>query len=236
MISLILPTRNRPNNLKRLYQSLVDTTDDLKNVELCFYIDEDDMQSLPVITELAEKIQCQCIQGEAAPKVRVPVWYLQNEVQKISTGPIYMFAADDIVFRTKNWDNMVNQQFEKFEDRIALVYGPDGFQKGDIPVCTHGFIHQHWIDVVGYLFPSDFNVCYVDRWVTEVAEMIGRRFYLPDMYIEHIHPAAGKAAWDNTYTSKQESVGGEANLYAQTLSERIASAEKLKKYISIFDV
>lgn len=234
MISLILPTRNRPDNLKRLYQSLVATTSNINEVELCFYVDEDDAQSLPVITELAEKINVQCILGEAAPSVRVPVWFLQNTVQKDGTGPIYIFAADDIVFKTKGWDELVTNQFDQFKDKIALVYGPDGFQKGPVPVCTHGFIHQHWIDVVGYLFPPYFNVCYVDQWVTEIAEMIGRRFYRTDLDIEHVHPAAGKAGWDDTYTSKRQSDGGEANIYANTIKERIEAAERLKKYIEVF--
>lgn len=234
MISILLPTRNRPDNVRRLYQSIVNTADDIKDIELCFYVDEDDVISLPVIEELANEINAQCIQGEPAPNVRVPVWFLQNELQKIATGPIYMFSADDIVFRTTNWDKIVKDKFNEFEDKIALVYGPDGFQKGPVPVCTHGFLHKNWIDTVGYLFPSQFNVAFVDQWVTEIAEKLRRRFYINEMYIEHVHPAAGKAAWDSTYTTKQESPGGEANIYLQLNPVRQDIVDKLKKYIESF--
>ena len=235
MISFTVPTRNRPDNLRRLYQSLKDNTDDLSEIELCFYIDEDDNSSMDVIQDLATKIHCQCVVGEPAPDVRVATWHMHNELQKMGTGPYYMFCADDVAFRTKGWDTTVMKKFEEYPDRIALVYAPDGFQGGSVPVCTHGFIHKNWIDTVGYLFPPHFQIAYNDTWMTEIAEMIGRRFYLTDLYIEHVHPAAGKANWDHTYTTKQESPGGEANLYAQSKNERLEAAEKLKNFIAEYE-
>ena len=235
MISLLIPTRNRPDNLKRLVNSLINTTEDINNIELCFYVDSDDVVSVDVITDIAEKIKCQCLQGDAAPNVRVSHAITQNSLQKIATGPIFMFSADDIVFHTRGWDKMVINQFDKFEDKIALVYGPDGFQTGDVPVCTHGFLHRHWVDVIGYFFPYQFSVAYHDQWVTEIADALGRRCYIKDLNIEHVHPAAGKAAWDSTYLTKQESTGGERNIYNNTRAERLHSIDLLKKYIAIFE-
>jgi hypothetical protein len=235
MISFTVPTRNRPGNLRKLYQSLADTTDNLQNIELCFYVDEDDSVSLNVIQELATKMPCQCVIGEPAPDVRVATWHMHNELQKIGTGPYYMFCADDVAFRTKGWDTKILKKFDEFPDKIALVYAPDGFQGGPVPVCTHGFIHKNWIDTVGYLFPPYFQIAYNDTWLTEIAEMISRRCYLTDVYIEHVHPAAGKAAWDHTYTSKQESAGGEANIFNQSKNERVTAAEKLKTFIENYE-
>jgi len=234
MISLLVPTRNRPTNVQRLYQSLVDTTTNIADIELCFYIDEDDSVSLPVITRIAEKINTQCVQGPPAPSVRVPTWITQNSLQKQAKGPIFMFAADDIVFRTPGWDVKVKEQFDRFEDKIVLVYGPDGFQTGVVPVCTHGFVHQHWIDITGCLLPSYFDNSHGDTWLTDVAERVGRRIYLTDVYFEHLHPAAGKAMWDSTYTTKQESPGGEANIYQRSSNERQGVADRLKQYIALF--
>ena len=234
MISLLVPTRNRPDNLRRLHKSIKESVDDLQDIEICFCVDEDDDVSLPIITEIAQDITTQCIQGEPAPNVRVPIWFLENSLQKQATGPIFMFSSDDIMYRTKGWDTIVKKKFDQFEDKIALVYGPDGFQTGKVPVCTHGFLHQHWIDVVGYLMPSHFNVGYCDTWITEIAEAVGRRIYVPEMYIEHIHPAAGKASWDSTYTTKQESEGGELNIWNNTKYERLDIIERLKKYIALF--
>ena len=44
-ISLLLPTRGRPNLVKRLFQSIIDHTNDLNNIELVMCLDDDDPQS-----------------------------------------------------------------------------------------------------------------------------------------------------------------------------------------------
>ena len=234
MISILLPTRNRPDNVRRLYQSLIDTSDNMNDLEICFFIDDDDEISLNLVTELASKINVQAVQYTQAETGRTPQPLMYNELYKIGTGPIYMFCADDVVFRTRGWDSKVKAEFNKYEDRIVLVYGPDGFQFGKVPVCTHGFLHNNWIKTIGYFFPPYFNIAYNDTWLTEIAETIGRRIYLNDLYFEHIHPAAGKAAWDDVYTGKQEVVGGETNLYRQLAPQRQEDIDKLKKYIESF--
>ena len=42
MISILLPTRNRPQNLLRLFESLKATTLRLDLLEIVFYVDDDD--------------------------------------------------------------------------------------------------------------------------------------------------------------------------------------------------
>jgi hypothetical protein len=40
---------------------------------------------------------------------------------------------------------------------------------------------------------------YVDTVVTELGKAAGRIVYRSDVVIEHLHPIAGKAVWDETY-------------------------------------
>lgn len=235
MISILLPTRNRPGNLSRLYESICQTTTQLNNIELCVYIDSDDTVSLPIIQYISTKINTKAISGEYQRGVRTPQWMLYNSLYEQASNDIIMYCADDVVFRTEGWDSIVTSTFNTLKDKIALVYGPDGFQGGTVPVCTHGFIHKNWVEIVGHFFVKHFNVAYNDTWFTEVAESIKRRFYIQNLYIEHIHPAAGKSNWDETYTSKTESAGGESNIWKYTKPERELDIEKLKKYIQSFE-
>jgi hypothetical protein len=234
MISLLLPTRKRPNNVKRLVDSLINTTSNINDIELYFYIDDDDNVSLELISKISNTINTKAIQGTYMSEHRTPTWYMQNELVKACTGPIFFYGADDVVFRTKNWDVVINKLYNNYEDKILLAYAPDGFQGGAIPVATHGFLHKNWVDIIGYLFPPVFNVAYNDTWITEVSETIKRRTYITDMYIEHMHPAANKANWDDVYLTKRETNGNEASIWHQLAPKRIEDANKLQQFINIF--
>jgi glycosyltransferase involved in cell wall biosynthesis len=236
MISIIVPTRNRPQNVKRLIKSVINTADNVNDIEFVFFVDEDDQLTVPVLSEFTDKIQIKATQGES-PKDGIPTSksFMHNALLQDSVGPIIHQGADDVVYKTKGWDSKVKAAFDRFEDKIALVYAPDGFQNGPVPICTHGFFHRNWIDLIGYINPPYFHIAYGDTWVTEVAEMIGRRVYLEDVVIEHIHPAANKASWDATYTDHlKRTVSDERPIYDSLAYKRKEEAEKLLKYIALF--
>jgi len=157
---------------------------------------------------------------------------MYNELYRIATGELFMFAADDIAFRTKGWDTIVSKEFDKYNDKILFVYGEDGFQHGRIG--THGFLHNNWIETVGYILPPKLASSYTDEWITELAIRVKRKCYIPDLLIEHFHPAAGKAPTDTTYTQRTEMDGDLALLYKSLESDRCEDAKKLNQFIEEF--
>ena len=189
---------------------------------------------MELVSDIANSINTKAIQGTYVVENRTPTFFMQNELVKICTGPIFFYGADDVVFRTKNWNTTIVNLFDQYEDKILLAYAPDGFQTGEVPVATHGFLHKNWVDIIGYLFPPVFNVAYNDTWITEVSNNIGRRVYITDMNIEHMHPAANKAVWDSVYLTKKETDGNEALIYQQLAPKRNEDALKLKEFIKIF--
>jgi glycosyltransferase involved in cell wall biosynthesis len=143
-ISIVFPTRNRPDNLKNLWGSIIRTASVLP--EVVIYVDDDDQLSVPIAKELgftyvqaSRHILSQCY----------------NEAAKLASGDILMFAGDDILFREKDWDLKVMSEFDKYEDKIAFVYGNDGHRTDELG--THGFIHRNCMIVVGYLLPPYFS-------------------------------------------------------------------------------
>jgi glycosyltransferase involved in cell wall biosynthesis len=227
MISILSPTRKRPQNITRLVDSIVNTVSNISDVELLVYIDDDDEESIPALQEAAERINVNAVQGN-----KLIGSQMYNELGKLAQGEIIMFAADDIVFGTKNWDLIVQAEFNKFEDKILFVYGNDGFQNGRIG--THGFIHRHWVDIVGYVLPPQLASSYTDEWVTELAIRAGRNLYLPDLMVEHFHPANGKAPNDETYQKRIEVAGDIAAYYKNLEPQRVNDANKLMAFIQIF--
>lgn len=227
MISIIAPTRKRPQNVTRLVDSIVNTVSNIQNVELLVYIDDDDEDSIPALQAAAERVNVNAVQGN-----KLIGSQMYNEMGKLAQGDIIMFAADDIVFGTPNWDAIVQQEFDKYEDKILLVYGNDGFQNGRI--ATHGFVHRHWIELVGYVLPPKLASAYTDEWVTDLAIRAGRKCYLPNLIVEHMHPAAGKAPTDETYTKRIEVAGDIGAYYTSLEGERAQDAQKLKDFIALF--
>ena len=51
---------------------------------------------------------------------------------------------------------------------------------------------------MGYLAPPIFTVDYSDNYVNDLSNAIGRRFYIEDIFIEHMHWTFGKMEMDTT--------------------------------------
>lgn len=227
MITILLPTKKRPNNVIRFVDNVLATANNPQDIEICYYLDDDDSISISGINYSAEHINTQAIQGNLKLGSQ-----MYNELYRIASGEIFMIAADDIIFRNKNWDSFVVDAFNKQEDKIIHVYGEDGYQHGRIG--THGFLHNNWIEVLGYVLPPKLSFVYADEWITELAKRVDRNVYIPELLIEHLHPAVGKAQLDETYQQRAE-VSGNIGEYYKTLEpDRIKDSEKLKKFIELF--
>jgi len=231
LISLLVPTRNRPSGMERLCNSAFSKAEDSNSVEIVFYIDNDDKRSRDKALELQKNYNIKFIIGE-----RIVLSNMWNECYRKATGPIYHHAGDDLVYKTKEWDRIVKSEFEKYPDKILFVYGRDGIvDSGELG--THGFIHKNWIETVGYFVPPYFSADYNDTWLTDLAKRIDRLVYIPDLYIEHLHFSVGKSELDDTYRDqrarrKRDKVKA---LYREKEWERIRDAEKLKEFIKNFD-
>jgi hypothetical protein len=216
-----MPTRERPLNIYRLWQSILETADDVSNIEMILYIDEDDHSydnlEVPFIKVSGERI------------ILSEMW---NKCYEKASGDILMHCGDDIIFRTKGWDTIVSNKFKEYPDNIAFVYGNDGSNFNGV-FGTHGFIHKDWVEAIGYFVPPYFVSDYNDTWLNDVAKMIGRHIHV-DILTEHMHYLFGKAVIDkNTLDrlDRHNQNGGVASLYSslEMQKKRISDAEKLKE-------
>lgn len=187
-------------------------------VELVYYVDEDDdtyqgSDFGPMATQVSGP--------------RIVLSQMWNECYARSSGDICMHAGDDIVFRTKGWDTIVREAIEKYEDRIAFVFGDDGHFGASFG--THGFIHRLWAETVGYFVPPYFVSDWNDQWLNDVARAIGRHVYVP-ILTEHLHYVFGKSEFDSTYQERlaRHASGDPDGIYRAKADERDADAVKLR--------
>lgn len=229
MISVLVPTRNRPDNVRRLLTSAFNTAD--TEVEFVFYVDQDDPRREETLSEIFRE-GAKVVYGGDERIVLSQMWNLCAEV---AYYPIMMHCGDDIVFRSAGWDTRVRDEFDACADKILFVHGRDGYQ--DAKLGTHGFLHRNWVDAVGYFVPPYFSSDYNDLWLTEVADALGRRRYVPEIYTEHMHPVIGKGTWDQTHQERlvrhqRDDVG---RIYAEHAGERSGDVAKLRAFIENFD-
>lgn len=221
MISILLPTRNRPQFLKRLVDSIRETS--TIQPEIVVYIDDDDTLS----PSMAEELGLVTLIG---PRITMTDYW--NKCYKKATGDLIMQMGDDVVFRTKGWDVMVEEEFAKWPDKIVLVHGDDLDTNFRSRFGTHSLLHRKWIDTLGYFIPPYFSSDNGDRWLMAVADFLGRRKFLP-FVTEHMHFRTGKAQLDSTYKERLErhQKDNPNQLYNEMFPERLNDIEKLHKVI-----
>ncbi|MCX6701730.1 MAG: hypothetical protein NTX96_00855 [Candidatus Zambryskibacteria bacterium] len=213
MISICLPTRERPEVFKNMCMSALSTAFDPNDIEFVTYHDNDDISVYNYIGNHKEVV------GD-----RILLSQMHNECQKMATGPIYMYAMDDLIFYTKGWDKRVKEIFDKSVDKILLVHFNDGYFGSKLAIV--GFLHKNWIDTVGYFLPPYFGACYVDNWVTDIAVKINRKVYLESIMAKHV-----EVLNDKTHTEYLKKKGDAKIIYNSKEWERERDAQLLQNFI-----
>lgn len=236
MISILIPTKNRVHNIERVLQSLNETTSkqriDEKLLEVVFYVDNNDENTLRYLVEkhFQSPISILWVIGENV--LFSDMW---NKAYERCSGDIVMLCGDDVEFKTKDWDILVEQQFEAIPDKIGYITVRDGYQNGALGV--HGFVHRKWVETIGFFTPPYFAYWYADTWLDEVSKMINRYIYLDNIEVIHYHPAtANSRGTDDVYKHNDAKITKELIAsYEAKLEERQENARLLQQYIDNFN-
>lgn len=196
MISLICPTRYRPDGFSAMVESAYLSADDPSQVQVVAYIDDDDPR-LGDYRNTDHQLVVALIVGQ-----RCTLSDAWNRAAAVADGDVVMLAADDLRFRSWGWDRMVADAAAGFPDGIGLMYGRDGH--ADERMATHPFVTRRWVETVGRFTAPYFAADYVDLWLHDVAKRIGRAVYLPQLLVEHMHPSFGKGEWDENHRERLE--------------------------------
>lgn len=220
MISLCFATRGRSEIFKQMCLSALETADEPNDVEFVSYHDHDDLSVYEYVGNHKE------VFGE-----RMSIILAANESQKIAEGPIYMYGADDMIFKTKGWDIKVKEVFKEYPDKVVLVC-PDNDNWKVWKFGVTGFIHKNWIQTLGHFLNPHPDAQSADQWLNEVAGLIDRRVHLPDVVVEHInirdevHKEKNRRGRAEQYTKRY---------YLPEMAElRKKEAELLQKFIKNF--
>jgi hypothetical protein len=105
------------------------------------------------------------------------------------------FMGDDHRPRTVAWDQRYLDALREMS--TGIVYGNDLFQGHRLP--TQVAMTADIVRAVGYMAPPALRHLFVDNTWLRWGKSLDRIRYLPDVIVEHRHPHAGKAQWDEGY-------------------------------------
>ena len=210
-LAVIVPSRGRPQNADRLWTAF----EGCPLAELVLCCDNDD-PTLPLYREC-----------EVGPPARLVAWLNRAAADVLSDPDVrYVgFMGDDHLPRTPDWDAIVCDTLAELG--TGIVYGNDLLQGERLP--TAAFMTRDIVEALGYMAPPELEHLYVDDAWLAWGRAIGRIRYLPDLIIEHVHPAAGKAPSDAGYETADACMTADAAAFGTYLAERFdADVAKLR--------
>ena len=236
-ISILTPTRNRPNNCDRFIKSLYETTQYTGTLELLFYVDSDD-PAKDIYKEIEERWQNNFWRIEFVIGEPMSVSKSWNIIAEKSLGDIMIMGNDDLVYKTIRWDTKLLSRLIELNDPYVLTWFEDGINGNRH--CAFPVISREWYETLGYFSPGIFNFGYNDTWVYDIAKRVGKLNFMGDILVEHLHFSAGKSNMDDTYARNRSQEKGnlyrkDREIYERTVEDRIIAAEKIKKRSSLVD-
>lgn len=197
---VIVPSRGRPRAAREVVKAFEETC--RAKTTLVFAVDEDD-PTLPEYSELIKKcyrmdmpVRVNLCQGENKSHTMVEIL---NGVAKFFSeqsiaDPVSAigFMGDDHRPRTEGWDVAYIEELRR--PGVGIVYGNDLLQGERLP--TQCAMRRSIIEELGFMAPPVLKHMYVDNFWKDLGEATNCLRYLPDVVVEHMHPIAGKAEWD----------------------------------------
>ncbi|MFD7705689.1 glycosyltransferase family 2 protein [Streptomyces sp. NPDC059786] len=227
---VIIPTRGRPQAVMQMVRAWHETG---ATADLLFAVDNDDPELDAYKREAAKFMKGGQVRFVFGKRRRLCGTLNAQAVKAARSYRFLAFMGDDHRPRpaAMPWDARIR---ECLSGGPGIVYGNDLLQ-GEA-MATAVAMTSDIVEALGYFSPPCLvHLCMDLVWV-EWGRGMGRITYLPDMVIEHLHPAAGKAELDRGY----EEVNSEQQVSADTAAYYeyrdggglAADLEKLRKLVA----
>lgn len=190
-LAVIVPTRGRPGNAARLATAFRET--DALNAVPVFVADPDDPELAAYRRLLDDGTIPRLMVLDHSGGMRYALNYAATRYAELYEAVGFM--GDDHLPRTVGWDDRVLEALDSLEPRV--VYGNDLIQGPALPTAV--FMQSRMINAMHMMAPAEMTHLYLDNFWKALGEELHGLVYLPDVIIEHLHPVAAKAEWDEGY-------------------------------------
>lgn len=237
-ISILTPSRNRAENLSRMVQSAVHTSSGYNKLQFLNYIDDDDPSINFYKSEQNKLNFSNYVDFFNTISVHQSVsksWNVLASEALARDCDILIMGNDDQVFQTQNWDSILVDEINKFDHSLYCMWFDDKINARYH--CAFPIVPKEWFEILGYFTPGIFHFGYNDAWIFDVAKRAGITKFIPTVTVEHMHFTVNKAEYDETYSfnrtqSRGNLYGKDKKIYDDTVNQRIADSEQLKRKLS----
>ena len=232
IISVILPTRCRPIQAKKFLESLYINSHQPDQVELIICIDDDDDSYNNFHTYFEKTIILR--------SPRTGMGQITYEGICKSKGEIILLCNDDVIVKTKGWDDEFRKIHRFFPDHIYLM-SPNDENKSNSLFVFPTFSRKLFNLLCDY--PRIYKGAFIDTHLHEIFKSLKYKGHDRIVFLEHIrfthnHFRVTGEKPDKTYLDRKR-FGDDRNFLC-TVQQRITETEvilsvingeeKLKKY------
>lgn len=230
---VVVPTRSRPEAVGRVVGAWRATGAFDEGAELVFVVDRDDPRCADYEAAFLARPWSTGLSAVYADTWRPLVPKLNRIAVSLAVGryaPFVGFAGDDHLPRTSGWAGCYIGELYRLG--TGIVSCADGYREDELP--TQWAMTADIVRALGRMVPAPVDHLYCDNAVRDLGEAADCLSYLPDVLIEHMHPAAGKAPTDEQYqrVNSRQQYRGDRKAYHGWLHGGLqADAETVRQLI-----
>lgn len=205
MITILVPSRARPAQFKRMVESVRKTAKTYVKIYACLRPGDVDVYR-EHLGSLADDIKIMI-----APD-NLPTSHKWNMMAVNSNTELLMLGADDMVFATPLWDIALLEHYGTLEDRRHIYALQDSRDTHGTP---HPIMTREYVQAMGYFVPPIFLHWFIDSWTIEMAKVNNKFTHLTDYMLLHEKPSDFGAA-DETHNRIRASGWHERDCYVSS--------------------
>lgn len=217
---VILPTRSRPDSAERCINALKEHS---TISDFVIAIDDDQSDLYPRLDGVTYEVN---------PRLRMNGTLNLVANKYTDKYETIFFLGDDHLVQTPAWDQYLSGAIA--QKGYGLAYGNDLLQ--GVGLATAVMMSTNIIKPVGYMAPPKLVHLFMDNYWMTLGKRLGTLWYFEKVIIEHLHPVAGKVAWDDQYreANSDEVSNGDKKEFTRYLNEEFDTEfEKIKDALGL---
>lgn len=203
-IAILTPSRERPDKLYRLFESVNTTITKDTQIDFIVGVDLDD----PRLDEYRNMYSLML--QWAWPNVRVKmiidqrkkVSRIWNDLVKETDADWIMNGNDDMIFNSRGWDVIFKHYVDELKHPYHLFWFDDGINQDKN--CAFPIVSKEWIKELGYFMSERFLYFFCETWIWDIAKRCGVAHYIDKVKLLHIHFAIDETLYDRTYHENRD--------------------------------
>jgi glycosyltransferase involved in cell wall biosynthesis len=209
-LAVLVPSRGRPESVKRLAAACGETC--RARTDLIFAFDVGD----PTLEESCAAAAAGQAQYVVGPRDTLTGW--TNALAMARAGSYRALASlgDDHVPRTDGWDTALLAAIEGMGG-TGFAY-PNDQVRDDIPEAV--VVSSDIVAALGWMANPACSHFYIDNTWADLGKFAGCITYLPDVVVEHLNPASGKAAADQVNLESSAKIAADERAYQKWRTAR----------------